>query len=362
MSFSSKAADMSFMSRVFSRTWSVALWTTGFVWFFGLFFLPGIFLFEAGSQNAVAESTVSHRIIAVATTGMVADMVRAVGGENVEVAQLMASGVDPHLFKPGRHDMLALIKADVIFYNGLLLEGRMTDALARLGDAGRHVVAVSSNIPQDMLFVKPGGATSLQEGHPDPHVWMDPGLWALGVDCVADALCDEDETSCAVFRQRAAVYRGEIESLVSYGNERLTAIPPSKRVLITSHDAFRYFGRRFDLEVVGIQGISTESEAGLREIEELVRLIVGRGVEAVFTESTISPRNIAALRAGVTARGNAVADGGELFADAMGAPGTAEGTYPGMIRHNIETVRAALLGTDNVHKQNVEASKDENTE
>lgn len=346
MSFPVKTAEISVYSSVSLRICPIE---TGLV---RQLLLLGLYLSLTAilSPAAQAESS-SDRIVAAATTGMVADMIRAVGGDDVEVVQLMASGVDPHLFKPGRHDMLALIKADVIFYNGLLLEGRMTDALARLAEAGRHVVAVSSKIPRERLLMEPGSKNSpqensLYEGHPDPHVWMDPGLWATGVDCVAEALCEEDAADCEVFKERASVYRVEIENLVNYGKERLSVIPSAKRVLITSHDAFRYFGRRFDLEVIGIQGISTESEAGLKEIEELVQLIVRRGIKAVFTESTISPRNIAALRAGVAARGNSVGDGGELFADAMGAPDTAEGTYPGMVRHNIETVRAALLGAE----------------
>lgn len=279
------------------------------------------------------------RLTVVCTTGMIADAARAVAGERAEVVTLMGPGVDPHLYAPTRSDVARLMSADVVFYNGLLLEGKMTDALIRAATAGRRVLAVTELIGEEELLSPEGF-----DGHHDPHVWMDPLAWARAVEVIRDALAEADPAHAASYRANAAAYLGELEALHARSAAALASVPERSRVLVTAHDAFNYFGRRYGYEVVGVQGISTESEAGVRDIERLIGLIVDRGVRAVFVESTVSERNIRALIDGAAARGHAVTIGGELFADAMGPAGTPEGTYVGMIDHNVRTIAGALVG------------------
>lgn len=275
----------------------------------------------------------------VATVGMVADITRQVAGERAEVTGLMGEGIDPHLYKPTRSDIARLMKADVIFYNGLLLEGKMTDALIRAATSGKRVHAVTELLDEQYLL-----QPEAFEGHYDPHVWMDPAAWARSVEVVRDKLIDFDPAGRDVYTENAAAVVEQIEALDAYAEEVLSSVPESQRVLVTAHDAFNYFGRRFGYEVVGIQGLSTESEAGVQDIERLVDLLVSRDIRAVFVESTVSQRNINALVAGAKARGHTVVIGGQLFSDAMGARGTYEGTYLGMIDHNVSTIARALGG------------------
>ncbi|MFG0283165.1 MAG: metal ABC transporter solute-binding protein, Zn/Mn family [Phycisphaerales bacterium JB039] len=275
---------------------------------------------------------------AVCTTGMVADVVRNVGGDRVAVTTMLGSGVDPHLYKPTRTDMLTLMGADVVFYSGLLLEGKMTDALIRVARS-RPVVAVTEAIDEDQLL----SPESLQ-GHHDPHVWMDPGRWAHTVDVVAAELSKLDPDGATGFRERAETYKQELARLHEYARGALASVPEDRRVLVTAHDAFNYLGARYSYEVVGIQGISTESEAGVAHIENLVTLLVERKIPAVFIETTVADRNIRALIAGAAAKGHEVTIGGELFSDAMGPQGTYTGTYIGMIDHNVTTIARALGG------------------
>lgn len=275
----------------------------------------------------------------VTTVGMVTDIVRAVAGDRAEVVGLMGAGVDPHLYKPTRSDVERLLSADVIFYNGLLLEGKMTDSLVRAATAGKKVFAVTELLDERYLL-EPEGFHGLY----DPHVWMDPGAWAKAVDVVRDKLIEYDPGGEAGYRERAAAYAEQLAELDRYAVAVLASVPEPKRVLVTAHDAFNYFGQRFGYEVVGIQGLSTESEAGVRDIERLVDLLVERKIQAVFVESTVSERNINALIAGAKARGHTVVIGGELFSDAMGDDGIYEGTYLGMIDHNVTAIARALGG------------------
>ncbi len=293
----------------------------------------------ASLQSCSAPSQMQGQYTIVATTGMVADVARHVAGDRAEVIGLMGSGVDPHLYKPTRSDIDRLLGADVIFYNGLLLEGKMTDALIRAATAGRKVHAVTELLDEQYLL-EPEEFAGLY----DPHVWMDPAAWAKTVDVVRDKLIEHDPDGREEYEANAAAYAADVLKLDTYAKQVLESVPQSQRVLVTAHDAFNYFGRRFGYEVVGIQGISTESEAGVQDIEQLVDLLVQRQIKAVFVESTVSQRNIKALLAGAKARGHDVVIGGELFSDAMGTPGMYEGTYLGMIDHNVTTIARALGG------------------
>lgn len=280
-----------------------------------------------------------ERYTVVATVGMVEDVVRAVAGDRAEVIGLMGAGVDPHLYKPTRSDIGRLMSADVIFYNGLLLEGKMTDALIRAATSGKKVHAVTELLGEGTLL-----EPEEFEGLYDPHVWMDPAAWAGTVEVVRDRLAEFDADGAAVYEANAAAYRERLEALDAYAERVLGSVPEGQRVLVTAHDAFNYFGKRFGFEVVGIQGLSTESEAGVRDIEALVDMLVERGVGAVFVESTVPERHVRALISGARARGHEVTIGGELFSDAMGDAGTYEGTYIGMIDHNVTTIARALGG------------------
>ncbi len=293
----------------------------------------------ADRSDAGAADPVAGRLTIVTTVGMVTDLVRNVAGERAEVVGLMGSGVDPHLYAPTRSDVRRMLDADAIFYNGLLLEGKMTDALIRAASSGKKVFAVTELLDEQYLL-----EPEAFEGHFDPHVWMDPAAWARTVDVVRDRLIQIDAGGADEYRANAARYRAEVEAVNAYALRVLSSVPERQRVLVTAHDAFNYFGRRYGYEVVGIQGISTESEAGVQDIERLVDLIVERGVGAVFVESTVSERNVNALVTGARARGHDVAIGGELFSDAMGDEGTYEGTYVGMIDHNVTTIVRALGG------------------
>jgi manganese/zinc/iron transport system substrate-binding protein len=269
----------------------------------------------------------------VCTTGMVADLVQRVGGDHVRVTQLMAAGVDPHLYETTPKDVQLLQKAKGIAYSGLHLEGQMGDVLGMQAQK-KPTLAVAEKLDEKLLL---GG----KGGH-DPHVWFDVELWASGITPVEEFLIALDPAHADDFRKNAAAYRKELADLDKWCKDEIATIPKDRRVLITAHDAFEYFGKAYDIEVLGIQGISTESEAGVARINELVDLIVRRGVRAVFVESSVSPKNMQALVEGCKARGHEVKVGGELFSDAMGQPGTDEGTYRGMIEHNVRTIVGAL--------------------
>ncbi|WP_108659777.1 metal ABC transporter solute-binding protein, Zn/Mn family [Acuticoccus kandeliae] len=274
----------------------------------------------------------------VATTGMIADAARRVGGDLVEVKGLMGPGVDPHSYRQTRTDIVALTRADLVLWHGLYLEAQMEEFLVKLG-ARNTVVPVADSLAKDRLL-----AHAQYEDKFDPHVWMSPGLWHDVIPAVRDALIEALPEGEATFRANAEAYEGEIAALGEYVAKVMATVPAERRVLVTAHDAFSYFGRDYDVEVVGVQGISTESEAGLARIEEIVDALVTRKIEAVFVETSVSDRNMRALVEGAGARGHAVRIGGELFSDAMGEPGTYEGTYLGMIDHNATTIARALGG------------------
>jgi ABC-type metal ion transport system, periplasmic component/surface adhesin len=276
------------------------------------------------------------KVVAVATTGMIADAVRAVGGELVEVHGLMGPGVDPHLYKASQGDVRRMAAADVIFYNGLMLEGRLSDLLARMARQ-KPTVAVSEYVPQELLI-----EAAQFEGHYDPHIWFDLSLWKLAVERIRDGLIEVDPVNQQAYQQNAAAYMQELDRLDGYIRERLAEIPPAQRVLVTAHDAFGYFGLAYGIEVVGLQGISTDSEVGLRDIQNLVAFLVERGIKAVFVESSVPRRSLEAVVQGAAGRGHQVVIGGELYSDALGEPGTPAGSFVGMIRHNVDTIVAAL--------------------
>lgn len=282
------------------------------------------------------EDLAGRRVRVVATTGMITDIVIRVGGDRVSVTGLMGPGVDPHLYKASEGDMLRMAAADVIFHNGLHLEGKVADVFERMQ---RRVAtdAVSDGIDRSLLL-RPAEF----RGAYDPHVWFDVTLWMKAVERVADTLSKVDPANAGTYGKNAAAYIEELAELHRYVKRRAEEIPLERRVLITAHDAFHYFGRAYGFEVHALQGVSTVTEAGASDIQALARLIVDRKIPAVFVETSVPPRYIEALREAVRARGYNVDIGGDLFSDAMGDPATPEGTYVGMVRHNIDMIVTAL--------------------
>jgi manganese/zinc/iron transport system substrate-binding protein len=279
-----------------------------------------------------------ERLSVVATTGMIADAVTNVGGDIVEVRTLMGPGVDPHAYRQTRSDIVAMANADLVLWNGLYLEAQMEDFLLGLAEGG-SVVAVAESVPENLLL-----GHEDYEGRFDPHLWMNPNLWARVVVNVRDALIHVHPEGAETFTANAGAYLDQLTDLARYTTEVLSTVPVESRVVVSAHDAFNYFGNAYGFEVVGIQGISTESEAGLQRIAELVDMLVENDIRAVFVETSVSDRNIRALIEGAAAEGHEVIIGGELYSDAMGEPGTYQGTYVGMIDSNATTIARALGG------------------
>ncbi len=275
----------------------------------------------------------------VATTGMIADAVRQVGGDQVEVKGLMGPGVDPHAYRQTRSDIVAMTRADLVLWHGLYLEAQMEDFFEDLSRK-QTVVAVAESVDKSKLRAHDDYADKY-----DPHIWMSPALWADVVTKVQEMLTEARPEAAEIFAANAQVHLAELDALTAYAEQALTAVPEESRVLLTAHDAFGYFGAAYGYEVMGVQGISTQSEAGLNRIGELVDTLVDRQLTAVFVESSISDRSMRSLIEGAAAKGHKVSVGGELYSDAMGEPGTYEGTYVGMLDHNI-TVIAGALGAD----------------
>jgi manganese/zinc/iron transport system substrate-binding protein len=283
-------------------------------------------------ETAAAEG----RLRVVATIGMISDVAAQIGGDRVFVQGLMGPGVDPHLYKARAGDVRRLSRADLVLYNGLHLEAAMGEVLEEMGRR-RHTVAVTEWIDRAELMSPPEFGGSY-----DPHVWFDVRLWVQATRRIEAALAEADPAGAPEYAARAAAYAQELERLDAWIRERVTAVPPERRVLITAHDAFGYFGRAYGFEVMGLQGISTSSEAGTGDVQRLALEIERRRIPALFLETSIPPRTIQSVIAAVRSRGFAVRAGGELYSDALGDAGTPEGHYIGMVRHNVETIVSAL--------------------
>lgn len=275
----------------------------------------------------------------IATVAMVGDVVRDISGGRIRAETLIGEGVDPHLFRPTRADIARLLNADAVFANGHRLEGRMGDVLDRVRAAGKTVVLMAESLPRERLRANPDYPDAA-----DPHVWMDPTLWGEAAGAVEAALARLAPDAREAFADNLGRFRARCTRLDAYAREAMGSIPANARVLVTAHDAFSYFGARYGLEIESIQGLSTEAEANLAAIEALVRKLVERRVPAVFAETSVPDRAVRALIEGAAARGQRVALGGNLFSDAMGRPGSYEGTYEGMMDHNITTIARALGG------------------
>ena len=291
---------------------------------------------DAGGSGDGGSDVSGRTIRVVATTQQIADAARVIGGERVAVFGMMGPGVDPHLYKASAGDVNELEEADIVFYNGLNLEGRLADLMVTMA-ADKPTYAVAAAVPEEMLAEPPEF-----EGKFDPHVWFDPALWKFALQQVADGLADLDPDSAGVYEANLDAYLEELEALEAYAGEQLGMVPAGQRVLVTAHDAFGYFGLRWGYEVHGLQGISTATEAGAGDVQDLAAFLVERNIKAVFIESSIPQSAVQAVIEAAESNGGTVTVGGELFSDAMGDEGTAEGTYLGMYRHNVDVIVEAL--------------------
>ncbi len=278
----------------------------------------------------------SDRLQVVATTGMIANLVSEVGGDRVDVVGLMGPGVDPHYYKATQGDLGHLTRADLIFYNGLLLEGKMEDIFDKMSRT-KTVVAVSRTVSETHLRRPPEF-----KGNFDPHIWFDVGLWKQTIAAVDSTLSDAEPASADSFHARAARYRQQLEALDEWVHDQVNTIPAHRRVLITAHDAFGYFGQAYGMEVLALQGISTVAEYGVDDVRRLVALITERQIPAIFVESSVPERSINAVREGCLARGHKVVIGGTLYSDAMGEAGSGADTFIGMVQANVTVIVEAL--------------------
>jgi manganese/zinc/iron transport system substrate-binding protein len=295
--------------------------------------VPGL----VGCSKRSEPTASTGKIRVVTTTTMVTDLVRNVGGDKVEVQGLMGPGVDPHLYKALASDITKLQNADVIFYSGLLLEGKMQDVFAKMARTKKHVYPITETIPLDRLLEPPEFS-----GHYDPHVWFEVPLWAKCVETVVKGLSEFAPQHKEHFEKQGKAMEAKMQALHQWAVKRASELPMEKRILVTSHDAFNYFGRAYGFQVVGLQGISTVEEANMASMVKMVEFIKKNNLKAVFVESSVPQHAIRRISqdAGVTI-------GGELFSDAMGTPGQIEngydlGTYEGMIKHNLNTIVDAL--------------------
>ena len=299
--------------------------------------LFGLALTACASTPIVAVDITQRRINVVSTVGMITDIVRNVGGERVLARGLMGPGVDPHLYKPSAGDAIRLGNADIIFYGGLHLEGRMAELFEKIELTGKPAVAVSRDIEPVRLRQPPEF-----EGKYDPHIWFDVSLWQSATRTVAAALTSLDPNSAALYAANARAYLARLETLDQYARAQIATIPAAQRVMITAHDAFGYFGQAYGMEVRGLQGISTGSEISAADVQSLSEFITARKIKALFVESSVPESTVRAVQEAVRSRGHEVVIGGELFSDAMGAEGTPEGTYIGMVTFNVDTIVRAL--------------------
>jgi len=273
----------------------------------------------------------------VTTTGMVNDLVARVGGDQITTQPLMGAGVDPHLYKATATDIVKLQRAEVIFYSGFMLEGKMTEVFERMARQKKRVHAITERLDPASLLQPPAF-----DGHPDPHVWFDIALWVGCVDPIAQRLTEARPEARAVFEGNAANLKVALAELHAWAKVKAAELSAEQRVLVTSHDAYNYFGRAYGFQVVGLQGISTVSEAALSDMAKLVDFIKERRLKAIFVESSVPHATIERI-----AKDSGVRIGGELFSDAMGTAGQIEngydlGTYEGMFKHNLITIVEAL--------------------
>ncbi|GAK98807.1 manganese ABC transporter periplasmic-binding protein SitA [Nonlabens ulvanivorans] len=296
------------------------------------YILLSILLISCGTQKED-----NGKLKVVTTTTMITDLVENIGGDLIEVEGMMGSGVDPHLYKPSEGDMAKLANADIIFYNGLHLEGKLVDVFEKMNARGKATIAISNALDKSTLI----GSDYFASNY-DPHIWFDINYWTQMSHYVTETLVKKNPENKVAFEKNRDLYLKKISALKTELSDKINELPQEKRILVTAHDAFNYYGRSFKFEVVGLQGLSTATEAGVKDVQRITKFIIEHKIKAVFVESSVPRRTVEALQAAVRAQNHEVQIGGELFSDALGSAGTEEGTYIGMYRHNVNTIVNAL--------------------
>lgn len=299
-----------------------------------IYFFLVTFFFACQPKNEVNEKDRLPKI--VCTTGMLADLTKALVKEQAEVIALMGPGVDPHLYKATQGDLKHLSEAELIVYNGLHLEGKMGEIFEKL-EKRKNILVAADALSTEVLI-----NNSDFQGAYDPHLWFDVSLWSEIANYLSKELKMIPSIDIEKIKANRENYTKELKELDNWVKEEIASIDPKQRVLITAHDAFGYFGRAYNIEVRGLQGISTLSEYGLKDVSDLVDFIVEREIRAVFVESSVSDRSLQAVVEGCKQKGHQIEIGGTLFSDAMGEKGSPEGTYIGMVKYNVNTIVEAL--------------------
>tara|TARA_Y100000588_G_scaffold390117_1_gene494660 strand:- start:6362 stop:7309 length:948 start_codon:yes stop_codon:yes gene_type:complete len=293
-----------------------------------IFFLLTIFYKYVLVQQEIKE----NKLQVVCTTNIIADAIKNIAGDYIHLDMLMGPGVDPHLYKPIEQDVTKIAQADVIFYNGLHLEARMSDLFKNMQTI-KTTVAVTQDIPVAKLI-----RSQEHEEYFDPHVWFDPKLWAYAVTTISQILQKHDPKHKNTYQKNSSIYLEKIANMYQVTRKKIATIPKHKRVLISAHDAFEYFARAYNCQVMSLQGISTASEAGTKDIQKLANFIISHKIPAIFLETSIPPRNIQAVQQNVASHGLTLKIGNELYSDALGTYGTKQGTYIGMLTYNVATI------------------------
>ncbi|NRD18432.1 zinc ABC transporter substrate-binding protein [Winogradskyella eckloniae] len=283
------------------------------------------------------ETKINKKLNVVTTTTMITDLVKNIGGDSINVQGLMGSGVDPHLYKASEGDVTKLVEADVIFYNGLHLEGKLVEVFEKMAGTEKTPVALADELNKKLLI----GSEYFASNY-DPHVWFNIDFFKQFTEKVTLVLSEKDPKNADTFRANEKRYLAELDKLKEDIQGVVNVLPKERRILVTAHDAFNYFGNAYDFEVVGLQGLSTATEAGVQDVQKLAAFIIDKNIKAIFIESSVPKSTIEALKAAVNAKGHKVEIGGTLYSDALGTAGTAEGTYTGMYRYNIKTIVSAL--------------------
>lgn len=283
------------------------------------------------------EKKSNNKLKVVTTTTMITDLVKNIGGDKIDVKGLMGSGVDPHLYKASEGDVSKLFNADVVIYNGLHLEGKLEEVFEKMKHQNKNVVVVSDVIDKKNLI----GSENFASNY-DPHIWFDTNKWSKVATYVATKLAELDSENEETYKANVTTYLAKIKTLNTKIDAKINELPVEKRILVTAHDAFNYFGRQHKFSVVGLQGLSTTAEAGVKDVQRLAKFIIDNNVKAIFVESSVPKRTIEALQQAVKAKGNEVTIGGTLYSDALGDMGTEEGTYLGMYKANVNTIVNAL--------------------
>lgn len=298
--------------------------------------LPMVLLFFMGCKSD-SKSSENGKLKVVATTSIITDLLRQIGGEAIQIQGLMGSGVDPHLYKASEGDVNKLFTADIVFYSGLHLEGKLVDIFERMEKRHNNTVAVTDILDRKELL-----ASELFGSNYDPHIWFNVAFWKEITQYVTEKLQEADPKNADLFSGNSKQYLKELDALEVELKQIIDTLPEEKRIVVTAHDAFNYFGMAYGFQVMGLQGISTATEAGVQDVQKLSQFIIDHKVKSIFIETSVPRRNIEALQAAVTSKGHKVSIGGNLYSDALGTEGTVEGTYLGMFRYNVNTIVSAL--------------------